>query len=222
MAEIWNNSSVLRQASCVLASSKQRQVTLEEVSCSVLFGWSQVRQNRSWKGLHALFVCSLPSLSSNQPITNAQPHPRCSIGHIEGAGAGSTSSSTVSLTTNDMEKSSSAGICNHDWLAIQWRLQSQINAQVRQATSWDMHRSLCSGDLRHCGDRPLRAGGRGDHWNLKWCMTKLGKFSLQVTMVLWTLFLTRLTKKYLFQNRKFAQSCVKSCLCSQASVPRHL
>ena len=36
---------------------------------------------------------------------------------------------------------------------------------------------------------------------LKWCMTKLRKFSLQVTMVLWTLFRTRLTKKHLFQNR---------------------
>ena len=36
----------------------QRQVTLEEVSCSVLFGWSQVRQNRSWKGLLALRVLS--------------------------------------------------------------------------------------------------------------------------------------------------------------------
>ena len=35
--------SFLRQAWCVLASSKQRQVTLVEVSCSVLFGWSQVR-----------------------------------------------------------------------------------------------------------------------------------------------------------------------------------
>ena len=31
---------------------------------------------------------------------------------------------------------------------IGWRLQSQINAQVRQATFWDTQRSSCSGELR--------------------------------------------------------------------------
>ena len=38
----WRKSETIRlfcaRASCALASSKQRQVTLEEVSCSVLFG----------------------------------------------------------------------------------------------------------------------------------------------------------------------------------------
>ena len=104
---------------------------------------------------YMLFVCSLRSLPSSQPIHNAQPHPRCSDRHKEGAGAGSFSNSDVSLTTNDMEQSSSAGICSHDKLAIQWRLQSQINAQVRQATFKDVHvhRSWCSGKLRQATDR---------------------------------------------------------------------
>ena len=84
----------------------------------------------------------------------AQPQTLLSSpGHKEGAGAGSTSSFAVPLTTNDMEKSSSAGICNHDWLAIQRRLQPQINAQVRQATFWDTHKRLCSGELRRATDR---------------------------------------------------------------------
>ena len=38
---------------------------------------------------------------------------------------------------------------------IDWRstLQSQINAQVRQATFWDTHKSSCSGELRQATDR---------------------------------------------------------------------
>ena len=43
-------------------------------------------------------------------------------------------------------------------------------------------------------------------------MSKLGKFSLQVTMVLWTLFRMRLTKKHFFQNRKFAQLGLREVL----------
>ena len=38
-------------------------------------------------------------------------------------------------------------------MAIGWRLQSQFNAEVRQATFWDTHRSLCSGELRQATDR---------------------------------------------------------------------
>ena len=34
-----------------------------------------------------------------------------------------------------------------------WSLQSQINAQVRQTTFWDTHRSSCSGELRQAIDR---------------------------------------------------------------------
>ena len=97
--------------------------------------------------------CALCDLCCQASLCTAQPHPHCFLRHKEGAGAGSTSSSAVSLTTNDMEKSSSAGICNHDWLAIGWRLQSQINAQVRQATFWDTHKSSCSGELRKATDR---------------------------------------------------------------------
>ena len=109
--------------------------------------------------------CALCALCCQASLYTAQPHPHCFLRHKEGAGAGSTSSSAVSLTTNDMEKLSSAGICNHDWLAIRWHLQSQINAQVRQATFWDTHRSSCCGELRQATDVPLRAGGRGDHWS---------------------------------------------------------
>ena len=97
--------------------------------------------------------CALCALCRQASPYTAQPHLHCFLRHEEGAGAGSTSSSAVSLTTNDMEKSSSAGIRNHDWLAIGWRLQSQINAQVRQATFWDTHRSSCSGELRQATDR---------------------------------------------------------------------
>ena len=112
-----------------------------------------VRQNRSWRGLHALRVLDLCALCRQASLYTAQPHPHCFLRHKEGACAGSTSCSAVSLTTNDMEKSSSAGICNPAWLAIGWSLQSQINAQVRQTTFWDTHRSSCSGDLRQATDR---------------------------------------------------------------------
>ena len=49
-------------------------------------------------------------------------------------------------------------------------------------------------------------------------MSKLGKFSLQVTMVLWTLFRTRLTKKHLYQNRKFAKSGLREVLTPQSNL----
>ena len=73
-----------------------------------------------------------------------------------------------------MEKLSSAGICNHDCLATGWRLQSQINAQVRQAT-------FCSGTrtgvrvAESCAKRPTASRWRTRR-SLKWCMRKLGKF----------------------------------------------
>ena len=118
MAEVGNNLSVLRHASCALASSKQRQVTLEEVSWSVRFGC--LADLRFVKTVHGkdsmLFVCSLCSLPPSQPIHNAQPHPRCSVRHKEGAGTGSTSSSAVPLTTNDMEsRAAQAFATTTDW-----------------------------------------------------------------------------------------------------------
>ena len=103
---------------------------------------------------YMLFVsCALCALCHQVSLYTAQPHPHCFLRHKEGASAGSTSSSAVSLTTDDMEMSSSAGICNHDWLAIGWCLQSLINAQVRQSTFWDTHRSSCCGELCQATDR---------------------------------------------------------------------
>ena len=65
---------------------------------------------------YMLFVRSLRSLPSSQPIQTAQPHPHCSLRHKEGAGAGSTSSSAVSLTTNDMEsRGAQAFATTTDW-----------------------------------------------------------------------------------------------------------
>ena len=77
-----------------------------------------------------------------------------------------------------MEKSSSAGICKHDWLAIGWRLQSQINAQVR-----DRRLSANSGTrtrvrvAESCAKRRTASRWRTRR-SLKWsrCMRKLGKF----------------------------------------------
>ena len=45
-----------------------------------------------------------------------------------------------------------------------------------------------------CAKRPT-ASRWWTRRSLKWCMSKLGKFSLQVTTVLWMLFRTRLTEK---------------------------
>ena len=152
---------------------------------------------------YMLFVCSLRSLPSSQQIQTAQPHPHCSLRHKEGADAGSTSSSAVSLrTTNDLEsRGAQAFATTTDW---------QSNGVSNRRST----RRLETGDfLGHaqefrvaesCAKRPT-ASRWWTRRSLKWCMTKLGKFSLQVTMVLWTLFRTRLTTIHLFQNRKIAQ-----------------
>ena len=159
MAGIWHNSSVLRQASCAaLAASKQRQVTLEEVSCSFLFGCS----SKSFMERATCSSCALCAICRQAGLYTSQPHPHCFLRHKEGAGAGSTSSSAVPLTTNDMEAEAFP-------TTIGWRLQSQINAQVRQATFWDTQRSLCSGEL---AKRPT-ASRWWTRRSLKWCMIKL-------------------------------------------------
>ena len=76
VAEIWNNASVLRQTSCALAASKQRQVTLEEVkylALSCLAEWLFVKIVHGED--YMLFVCSLRSLLSSQPMyCPATPH----------------------------------------------------------------------------------------------------------------------------------------------------
>ena len=129
----------------------------------------------------------------------------------------STSSSAVSLTTNNMEKSSSAGICNHDWLAIGWRLQSQINAQIRQATLWDTHRSSCSGELRPATDRLALV--YEEIIDVLYEQAREVQFAGDNVDTIQD----EIDEKHLFQNRKFTQSaCVKFWLDSQASVPRQL
>ena len=105
---------------------------LRKSSILLFLVWLSGCSSKSFMERTTCSSCALCALCCQASLcTTAQPHPHCFLRHKEGAGAGSTSSSAVSLTTTDMEKSSSAGICNHDWLAIGWRLQSQINAQVR-------------------------------------------------------------------------------------------
>ena len=171
-----------------------------------------VRQNRSWRGLHALRVLS--ALFAVKPAYTAQPHPHCFLRHKEGAGAGSTSSSAVPLTTNDMEKSSSAGICNQDWLAIGWRLQSQINTQVRQATFWDTHRSSCSGELRQATDRFALV----DEEIIEVVYEQAREVQFAGDNGVVDTSQDEADEKNLFQNRKFAQSGLREVLALQSSL----
>ena len=168
--------------------------------------------------------CALCALCCQASLCTAQPHPHCFLRHKEGAGAGSTSSSAVSLTTNDMEKSSSAGICNHDWLAIGWRLQSQINAQVI------LDRRLSGTRTRvrvaeSCAKRPT-ASRWWTRRSLKWsrCMRKLGKFQFAGDNGVVDTIQDEADEKN--TSSRFENSpnwtCVKFWLYSQASVARQL
>ena len=96
-------------------------------------------------------------------------------------GTGSTSSSAVSLTTNNMEsRAAQAFATTTDWQSnggSTRRLDRRLSGTrtgVRLAES--------------CAKRPT-ASLWWTRRSLMWCMPKLGKFSLQVTMVLWTLAL---------------------------------
>ena len=56
----------------------------------------------------------------------------------------------MSLTTNDMEsRAAQAFATTTDWQSN----GGSTNAQVRQATFWDTHRSSFSGELRQATDR---------------------------------------------------------------------
>ena len=149
MAEIWNSSCALRQASCALAASKQRQVTLEEVSCSFLFGCS----SKSFMERTTCSSCALCALCRQASLFAAQPHPHCFLRYRRcWCWINFKLRRAVSLTI----WKSSAGICNHDWLAIGWRLQSQINAQV----SIDIERKFKTQALeRHVAKNPWRSPG---------------------------------------------------------------
>ena len=213
MAEIWNNSSVLRQGSCVLwpQASNDRWRLRKYLALSCL----AVRQNRSWRGLHALHVLSALFAIATKPAYILPSHTHTASSDIKKVLVLDQLQAPPchwlrTIMEKDMEKSSSAGICNHDWMAIGWRLQSQFNAQVRQATFWTRTGVRVA---ESCAKR-LTASRWWTRRSLKWCMSKLGKFSLQVTMVLWIPFRTssRLTKKHLFQNRKFAQSGLREVL----------
>ena len=219
MAEIWNNSSVLRQGSCALAASKQRQVTLEEVSSSFLFGCS----SKSFMERTTCSSCALCALCNcrQASLYTAQPHPHCFRRHKEGAGAGSTSSSAVSLTTNDNYGKGYGKVEQRRHLQprlIGDRIASPIAVQRARRlfgtrTGWGVRVHVAES----CAKRPT-ASRWWTRRSLKWCMSKLGKFSLQVTTVLWMLFRTRLTKKRLFQTRKFAQSGLREVLTLQSSL----
>ena len=209
MAEIWNNSSVLRQASCALAASKHWSSDRWRVSCYFLFGSS----SKSFMERTTCSSCALCALWRQASLYTAQPHPHCFLGHKEGAGAGSTSSSTLSLTTNDMESRAAQAFAT----TIDWRSDGVSNR--RSTRKLDRRLSETRTGVRvaeSCAKRPTAS-----RWWMRrslWCMSKLGKFSLQVTMVLWTLFRTRLTKIHLFQNRKFAQSGLREVLTLQSSL----
>ena len=161
--------------------------------------------------------CALCALCRQASLYTAQPHPHCFLKHKEGAGAGSTSSSAVSFSGYErygnveqrrhLQPRSIGdrrdGISNRrSTRKLDRRLQvSGTRTGVRVAES--------------CAKRPT-ASRWWTRRSLKWC--RLGKFSLQVAMVLWTPFRTRLTKKHLFQNRKFAQSGLREVLTLQSSL----
>ena len=105
---------------------------------------------------------------------------------------------------------------------IDWRSDGVSNRRSTHCDKLDRRLSGTRTGVRvaeSCAKRPTAS-----RWwmrrSLKWsrCMSKLGKFSLQVTVVLWTLFRTRLTKKHLFQNRKFAQLGLREVLTLQSSL----
>ena len=76
VAEIWNNSSVLLQASCALASSKQRQVTSEEVSSSVLFiiMWLISGSSKSFMERTTCSSCALCTLCRQASLYKLPSH----------------------------------------------------------------------------------------------------------------------------------------------------
>ena len=136
--------------------------------------WVAVPQNRSWRRLQSYSSCALCALCCQASLYTAQPHPHCFLRHKEGAGAGSTSSSAVSLTTNDMEKLSSAGIAT----TIDWRSDGVSNR--RSTRKLDRRLSGTRTGVRvaeSCAKRPT-ASRWWTRRSLKWsrCMRKLGKF----------------------------------------------
>ena len=174
MAEIWNNASALRQASCALAASKQRQVTLKS-SILLFLVWLSGCSSKSFMERTTCSSCALCALCCQASLCTAQPHPHCFLRHKEGAGAGSTSSSAVSLTTNDMEKSSSAGAFA---TTIDWRSDGVFNR--RSTRKLDRRLSGTRTRVRvaeTCAKRPTASRWwtrRSSNWSR--CMRKLGKF----------------------------------------------
>ena len=187
----------------------------------LVFSCLAVRQNRSWRGLHALRVLS--ALFAVKPAYRLPSHTHTASSDIK-----------KELVLHQLL----APPCH--WLRTIWKSRA---AQAFATTiDWrsdgvSNRRSTCKLDRRlsvgHAhefvfrrvapSDRPLRAGGRGDRWSGHGVISKLGKFNLQVTMVLWTPFRTRLTKKTLPESKfRPIQACVKFWLYSQASVPRQL
>ena len=121
--------------------------------------------------------CALCALCRQASYTYSPATPTLlsSLGHEEGAGAGSFSSFAVPLTTNDMEKSSAQAFATTtDW-------QSNGVSNRRSTRRLDKRLSgtrtgVCAAES--CAKRPTAS-----RWwtvtrrSLKWCMTRLGKFS---------------------------------------------
>ena len=180
-----------------------------------------VRQNRSWRGLHALHVLS--ALFAVKPAYILPSHTHTASSDIKKV-----------LVLDQLQ----APPCH--WLRTIWKRIWKSRAAQAFATTIDWRSDGVSNrsstrklDRRLSGTRTgVRVAEScakrltASRWwtrkslNLKWCMSKLGKFSLQVTMVLWILFRTRLTKKHLFQNRKFSQSGLREVLTAVTVKPR--
>ena len=172
-----------------------------------------VRQNRSWRGLHALRVLS--ALFAVKPAYILPSHTHTASSDIKKVLVLDQLQAPPCHWLRTIWKSRAAQAFA---TTIDWRSNGVSNR--RSTSKVDRRLSGTRTAVRvaeNCAKRPT-ASRWWTRRSLKWCMSKLGKFSLQVTMVLWTLFRTRLTKKHLFQNRKIAQSGLPEVLTLQSSL----
>ena len=168
---------------------------------------------------YTLFVCSLRSLPSSQPILPSHTH---------------TASSDIKkvLVLDQLQ----APLCH--WLRTIWKSRAaqafatMIDWRSDGVSSRRSTRKLdrrlsgtrtggrCSGELRQATDRLALVDEEIIEVVTVYEQAREVQPGLQVTMVLWTLalFRTRLTKKHLFHNRKFAQLGLREVLTLQSNL----
>ena len=167
VAEIWNNSSVLRRASCALASSKQRQVTRKYLARSCLDDLRFVKIiHMHGKDYYTCSSCSR-SLPSSQPIHTAQPHPHCSA-----------PSDIKKVLVLDQLQASPCHWLRYGKVEQRRHLQPRLIGNPTASPIADQRAGSTGDFLGHAqefvqrrvalSDRPLRAGGPEDHWSGAW------------------------------------------------------